>query len=690
MALGVMLVVAILLVHGVVQQSFRTNDSLGYNMIVGPKGGKLQLALNTVYYLSEPVENIPYEYYLDFLTAEEVQRLHDPAELEQVIERRNRQLTRGQLEYLAARWLNSRLDEQVAYDLLSNWWRKRPEEARQKDAEKQWDKYGQGQKEAIAKEAFVAYATGDLANPPSPWAKEEFLDLARKTFRERFVKLVVAWRTDNITDKQRPFFAQFGLDERFKNLLRLDLLDGPYSREIDEKTPNLAIPVCLGDYYKQYRVVGTSTKMFDELEYKPDEGKKYEFAAGRNFKYWDEEHGFFEAVVGATVAREYKLKLGDKLVAAHGAAETDEAKMHTESAFTVVGILRPSGTPNDRAVFVNMEGFYLMEGHAKPVEESEQSVDAAAAEGASAIDGDHAAEDDKGEAAGGDDQALSTTGKKTPRKDPLPLDEREVTAILFRCREPFATMAHENAINEGQVAQVVQPTTEITVLFDMIVTPIQTLLLIITAMICVVSGMSILVSIYNSMTERKHEIAVMRALGAGRTTVMAIVLLESIIISIAGGLLGWVGGHLLVTSASGYIERQTGVTIGLFDFAPAIALQSFIGMGDESFRQMMATACLGLLVLAVAATTAILAEFLLRLGGKLRWDAYPAVLRRFLAALPSIAMLLIILTLAAFMLALAGPSIEFLIVPPLLLLAIIVGFLPALTAYRTDVAKSLQ
>ena len=37
-------------------------------------------------------------------------------------------------------------------------------------------------------------------------------------------------------------------------------------------------------------------------------------------------------------------------------------------------------------------------------------------------------------------------------------------------------------------------------------------------MIVIVSGIGILVSIYNSMSERQHEIAVMRALGAGRRT----------------------------------------------------------------------------------------------------------------------------------------------------------------------------
>src|SRR5262245_40537851 len=70
MSLGVLMVVAVLAIYGVVSQSFHNNSSLGYGMIVGAKGGKLQLTLNTVYYLSQPVENIPYDYYLEFLPKE--------------------------------------------------------------------------------------------------------------------------------------------------------------------------------------------------------------------------------------------------------------------------------------------------------------------------------------------------------------------------------------------------------------------------------------------------------------------------------------------------------------------------------------------------------------------------------------------------------------------------------------------
>ena len=70
MALGVMMVVAVLTIHGVVSTSFKNNNSFGYNMIVGARGGGLQLTMNTVYYLSKPVENIPYEYYLAFCDQE--------------------------------------------------------------------------------------------------------------------------------------------------------------------------------------------------------------------------------------------------------------------------------------------------------------------------------------------------------------------------------------------------------------------------------------------------------------------------------------------------------------------------------------------------------------------------------------------------------------------------------------------
>ncbi len=418
MALGVLLVVVVLVIHGVVSDSFRSNASLGYNMIVGAKGGKLQLTLNSVYYLSQPVQNIPYDYYLEFKTAEERRsELGDP---------------------------------------------------------------------------------GDL-------------DLGRE--------------------------GEFGAHVEF------------------------AIPLCLGDYVGRFRAVGTTPAFFEVLRHGPEGDQPFAFARGRNFLRHSPEHGFFEAVVGSIVAAELGFELGDVIKPAHG----DPEGWGHDEGFTVVGILKPSATPTDRAVFVNMEGFFLMEGHAKPVE------------------------------------SLPDVGERDPDQ-PLPIAQREVTAMLVRTADMAVTPILQDRIDSSPYAQAVLPVLEIYHLFDVIVRPVQAVLLGLTAMVCVVSGISILVSIYNSMSDRRHEIAVMRALGAGRDTVMAVILLESIVLSLGGGLIGWLLAHVLAVLANPLIEARTGVSIGFFDINLAEAL----------------------------------------------------------------------------------------LIPSLILLAILFGFFPAVSAYRTDVAKSLQ
>jgi putative ABC transport system permease protein len=163
----------------------------------------------------------------------------------------------------------------------------------------------------------------------------------------------------------------------------------------------------------------------------------------------------------------------------------------------------------------------------------------------------------------------------------LPVEHREVTAILLKV-DPMFAPALENGINEGNVAQAVLPVAVIYGLFEFIIAPINFVLLLLTAMICGVSGISILVSIYNSMSERRGEIAVMRALGAGRGTVMTIILLEATLLALGGGVLGWLLGHTGVVIASPWIEQQTGVLIGFVNWSTlaseAILIPALVGL----------------------------------------------------------------------------------------------------------------
>ena len=176
--------------------------------------------------------------------------------------------------------------------------------------------------------------------------------------------------------------------------------------------------------------------------------------------------------------------------------------------------------------------------------------------------------------------------------------------------------------------QAINPVGEVTTLFDFFVNPIRWALLALTIMICVVSAISILVGIYSSMSQRRHEIAVIRALGASRGKVMLITLLESITLAMLGGMVGWVAGHALNASAGQLIEAQTGVSVGFWDFAPGVPVLSFLGISEIPW--------LGI--------------------GNMDWFRI---------------------------------STELFLIPGLILLAIMVGVYPAISAYRTDVAKSL-
>lgn len=397
MALGVALVSLVLSISWLITESFDRNSNVGYNLIVGSKGSPLQLTLNTVFYLSRPIEVLPYEEYLEFLPA------------------------------------NQRAEE-------------------------------------------IKRIGGKVAEPDRP-----------------------------------GHFA-------------------PYMQG------GFAIPVCLGDYFGPFRVVGTTPAFFEELRYGNASEFSYEFAEGRNFVDYSPENQYYEAVIGAQVAREMNKKIGDVVKTTHG---DPEGEGHGQG-FTIVGILKSTGTPNDRAAFINIEGFYLMEGHARAIEAPELT------------------KQEKVDVSGKDATAEVA---KPPR---LPIDKRDVTAILLRPANGMFAMQMERAVNKSLRAQAASPIREIGNMLEMFVRPIRSALLGLTVLVCVVSSLSILVSIYNSMNERRRDIAVMRALGAGRDTVLLVILLESFLISAIGGSIGWFAGHLIGVIASPAVEARTGIQVGLF------------------------------------------------------------------------------------------------------------------------------
>lgn len=335
----------------------------------------------------------------------------------------------------------------------------------------------------------------------------------------------------------------------------------PYRFYLDlkkDKRIKVAIPVAMGDTTEKggFPIVGTTPEFFD-----------VDYAPRRPFLVHDpKNYGFrrpFDAYIGDRVARENGWKIGSKLKLVHNGAEAGH--VHNEE-FEVVGLLAPTGTPHDKTVYVNLTGFYQIQGHDKPLNEAivrereffrepkltpEQLVD-----------------------------EIARLEKKYPPHDhsqgghehhdhihELPDVQKEVTAILLQCQTPIVANLLSGEMRRGYQAEAVNPIIPMQKLMTDVLGPVQSLLLVMTSLIVLVSGIGIFVSIYNSMSARRREIAIMRALGAQRSTVLSVILMESTILCVGGGLLGLLLGHGLVFAARPIVELKTGLIIDPFAFS---------------------------------------------------------------------------------------------------------------------------
>ncbi len=336
-----------------------------------------------------------------------------------------------------------------------------------------------------------------------------------------------------------------------------------------------AVPIAMGDVTEEggFKIIGTTSRYF-ELEY----------ADGREFYILGKAFGTdFDAIIGADVARDNRWGLGSKLKLVHGGLENKDGHTHDEE-FTVVGILKRTGTANDKTVFVNLEGFFAIGGHDTPLDEAigreieffgnttltEREIERLRAE---------ELEEAKAHAPGAE-------GHAHHHHHATPDVKKFLTAVFIKTRNQAVAYMLGESSRRGSKAMYVNPQRTIQALMINFVGKFRTLLFVLTGLIIIVSGVGIFVSIYNSMSDRKKEIAIMRALGARRSTVFTIILAESFLLCVGGGALGLFLGHGLLFVAAPTIEMQSGLlmsrwafeTVELVIFPVLMGLAGLIGL----------------------------------------------------------------------------------------------------------------
>jgi putative ABC transport system permease protein len=253
----------------------------------------------------------------------------------------------------------------------------------------------------------------------------------------------------------------------------------------------MAIPMGLGDNYEGFRIVGTN---HDYLEL-----YKVNFSEG---KPWIKP---FEVVLGSTVAREKGFELGDTFIGSHGIEAASHE--HDEHPYIVAGILTPSNNVIDQLILTSIESVWYSHDE----------------------DPDH----DKLE------QDVTKTGF------PKTNEERELTTILVAYRNPIAAVQLPRMINSRSSLQAASPTFEMARLFELLgigISLVQGLALV----IIFIAGLGIFIALYNSLKERKYDLAVMRAIGAAKGQLFLLILLEGIILTFIGALAGLLLGHLFL------------------------------------------------------------------------------------------------------------------------------------------------
>lgn len=155
----------------------------------------------------------------------------------------------------------------------------------------------------------------------------------------------------------------------------------------------------------------------------------------------------------------------------------------------------------------------------------------------------------------------------------IPEEAKEVSAVMlkFAGSSPMAAMQLKDTINrQGKVATMAYPIGLVMAdLFSKIGWMNRVLELVAYLVLAVAAG-SILASIYNTISERRREFAIMRALGARKGTVFSAVILESAAIAAMGAVAGFLVYAAIVGTAAFIVRAQTGVVIEVLQFHPVL------------------------------------------------------------------------------------------------------------------------
>lgn len=362
------------------------------------------------------------------------------------------------------------------------------------------------------------------------WTLERLRHDIRSSFSQSVsgVDLIVGARSSPV---QLMLFSVFHMGSASQNMSMHSVRALAQHRSV-----SWVVPLSLGDSHRGFPVLGTTPAYFQHFAY----GDKQALVVQQGVAFAGTLDGLYEAVVGSEVARLRGYKLGQSITLGHGlhppdhehdhdhADQDGQQDAHADKPFKVVGILAPTGTPVDRTVHVSLQALEAL--HL-------DWVAGTPAPGAQ-IPADQA------------------------RK--FKLEPDAVTAALVGLKSRAAVFNVQRFVNayEAEALMGVMPGVALGELWQVLGVG-ENALLAVSALVALVSVVSLMAVVLAGLNERRRELAVLRAVGAGPRHVLGLLTLEGLWVTGAGVLLGVLLAQLGMGLATPWVQQALGIRLQL-------------------------------------------------------------------------------------------------------------------------------
>jgi len=269
------------------------------------------------------------------------------------------------------------------------------------------------------------------------------------------------------------------------------------------------IPLSLGDSFRGFRIVGTTTDYLAHY--------KMTFAQGQA---WARP---MEAAIGAQVAQATGMVTGDSFIGSHGLGGGGHE--HGENPYRIKGVLAPCGCVVDRLILTPTESVWQVHEKATAMDEEDR-------------------------------KALEA--------------EREITIALITYKSPLAAVTFPRYVNASTDMQAAAPAVEVSRLLRMLGVGSEVLRGV-GAVLLITAALSVFIAFWNAVRERRADLAMLRMLGATPAKVAALLLCEALWLAVLASVLGLAAAHGLTALVGYLLEAQRSLPVSGRIWVPAEA-----------------------------------------------------------------------------------------------------------------------